>query len=97
MIEVYNWLVDHGHINPPWKEIHVDEDSLYAEDPLENTFISIFYKSYGVAIFVGCLRPKISVGGDYSIDPDCWSVINFLEDNLEEMYDKLMRKAVESV
>lgn len=93
MTEIYNWLVDNGHINPSWEEIHIKEDSFYAEDPLENTFISIYTKSYGVVIFVGCLEPKISIGGDYSIDTDCWSIIDFLENNLEDMYDKLMREA----
>ena len=67
-----------------------------AEDKMENTFISLFTRggSELVAI-VGMKHPKVSVGGAtdaviHSIE----DVIYFLEDNLEDMYDALMRKAV---
>lgn len=95
--EVYEWLKSHGHIHDEWENISVTDDGFYAEDEMENTFISIFTRGGNeLVIYVGCLRPKVSVGsgtGCYVSHSD--DVINFLEDNLEDMYDKLMRKVME--
>jgi hypothetical protein len=96
---VKEWLEDHGHINPNWDCIGVGDDSFYAEDKMENTFISLFTRgSDELVAIVGMKHPKISVGGAtdaviYSIE----DVIYFLEDNLEDMYDQFMRKAMSEV
>ena len=95
-ILVKEWLENHGHINSNWDCVAVSEDSFYAEDKMENTFISIFTRGGDeLVIYVGCLRPKVSVGSStgYYVS-NCWDVIDFLEDNLEDMYDELMRKVV---
>lgn len=96
---VKEWLETHGHINPAWDCIGVGDDSFYAEDKAENTFISIFTRAAGELIFyVGCKRPKISVGGSTGhFAFSCEDVINFLEDNLEDMYDQLTRKVMKEV
>ena len=93
---VKEWLENHGHINSNWDHIGVDDDGFYAEDEMENTYISLFIKGGDELVaIVGMKHPKVSVGGAtdatiYSIE----DVIYFLEDNLEDMYDALMRKAV---
>lgn len=93
---VKEWLENNGHINPNWDYIGVSDNSFYAEDKMENTFISLFSRGGCELIaIVGMMHPKVSVGGAtdtaiYSIE----DVIYFLEDNLEDMYDQLMRKAV---
>lgn len=95
-IDVKEWLESHGHINPTWDRVEVNEDSFYAEDEMENTFISIFTRGGDeLVVYVGCLRPKVSVGSStgYYVS-NCWDVIDFLEDNLEDMYDQLMRKVM---
>ena len=81
-------------INPTWNCIEVNEDSFYAEDEMENTFISIFTSSSDeLVVYVGCLRPKMSVGGITGYQITCSDdIIYFLEDNLEDMYNELMRK-----
>jgi hypothetical protein len=95
--EVYEWLKSHNHVNEKWDCIAVGEDSFYAEDKMENTFISLFQRGENELVaVVGMMRPNVSVGGPtdaviYSYE----DVIYFLEDNLEDMYDELMRKAVE--
>ena len=98
MIWVYikEWLESHGYINPTWDCVEVNEDSFYAEDEMENTFISIFTSSNDeLVVYVGCLRPKMSVGGttDYQVTHSD-DIIYFLEDNLEDMYNELMRKVI---
>lgn len=98
MIWVYikDWLESHGYINPTWDCIEVNEDSFYAEDEMENTFISIFtHGNDELVVYVGCLRPKVSVGGKtgYQITHSD-DIIYFLEDNLEDMYNELMRKVI---
>lgn len=63
---------------------------------MENTFISIFTHSNDeLVVYVGCLRPKVSVGGKtgYQITHSD-DIIYFLEDNLEDMYNELMRKVI---
>lgn len=96
--EVYEWLKSHGHIHDGWETIAVGDDRFYAEDEMENTFISIFTRGGNeLVLYVGCFRPKVSVGsgtGYYVSHSD--DVINFLEDNLEDMYDELMRKVMEN-
>lgn len=95
---VREWLKDKGHIGDHWERLDVTEDSIYAEDLFENTFISIFTRGKNeLILYVGCLQPKISVGGatGYRIST-CWDVIDFLEDNLEDMYDELTKKFVEA-
>ena len=95
--EVYEWLKSHSHIHDEWENITITDDGFYAEDKMENTFISIFTRGGGeLVLYVGCLRPKVSVGsgtGLYVSHSD--DVIGFLEDNLEYMYDALMRKVME--
>ena len=94
--EVYEWLKSHGHVHEGWDCIGVGDDGFYAEDEMENTYISLFTKGGDELVaIVGMKHPKVSVGGAtdatiHSIE----DVIYFLEDNLEDMYDALMRKAV---
>ena len=92
--EVLQWLKDKGHINDKWAEISWADDSLYCRDEFENTMISVFNRVNGELIcYVGCLQPKVSVGGPtgvYVINP--WDVIDYLRDNLEDMYEDLMKK-----
>ena len=92
--EVYEWLKSHNHIHEGWECIEVGDDSFYAEDEMENTFISIFTRSEDeLVLYIGCLQPKVSVGSSTDCYvSNCWDVIDFLEDNLENMYDELMRK-----
>jgi hypothetical protein len=93
---VCKWLKDRGHIGDHWERLDVTEDGIYAEDSFENTFISIFTRGENeLVLYVGCLQPKVSVGsgtGYYVVT--CWDVIDFLEDNLEDMYNELMRKVM---
>lgn len=95
---IIEWLELHGHISFNWEEI-TNEDCVYCADTLENTFISIFTKVSGeLVVFVGCNKPKISVGGDTGIYIQSeWDIIDYLEDNLEDMFDKLNIKIMESV
>jgi hypothetical protein len=97
--EVYEWLKSHNHVHEKWDCIAVGDDSFYAEDKMENTFISIFTRGGDeLVLYVGCLRPKVSVGsGTGCYVSNCWDVIDFLEDNLEDMYDELMRKVMNEV
>ena len=96
-ILVKEWLENHGHINPNWDCIGVSDDSFYAEDKMENTFISLFTRGgCELVAIVGMMHPKVSVGGSTGIDVYSHeNVIWFLEDNLEDMYDELMRKVVQ--
>ena len=95
-MEVKEWLESHGHIHSGWDCIGVSDESFYAEDKMENTFISLFVRGdCELVAIVGMMHPKISVGGStgvavYSHENVIW----FLEDNLEDMYDQLMRKVV---
>ena len=95
--EVYEWLKSHGHVQENWDCIEISDDSFYAEDSMENTFISLFTRGVDeLVLYVGCLRPKMSVGGSTGFYvSDCWDVIDFLVDYLEDMYDELMGKAME--
>jgi hypothetical protein len=98
-MKVKNWLEFYGHINSNWDCVAVSEDSFYAEDKMENTFISLFQRGgCELVAIVGMLHPHISVGGStgitlYSHENVTW----FLEDNLENMYDELMEKAMNEV
>ena len=96
---VKEWLENHGHINSNWDCVAASEDSFYAEDKMENTFISLFQRGEcELVAIVGMMRPKVSVGGP--TDAVIYShedVIYFLEDNLEDMYDQLMYKAMNEV
>lgn len=95
-VYIKEWLESHGYINPTWNCVEVNEDGFYAEDEMKNTFISIFtHNNDELIIYVGCLRPKVSVGGTTGyqiIHSD--DIIYFLEDNLEDMYNELMRKVI---
>ena len=97
--EVYEWLKSHGHINDEWENIAVTDDGFYAEDKMENTFISLFTRGSDdeLVFYVGCLRPKVSVGSCTGLYVShSGDVIGFLEDHLEYMYDALMRKVMEN-
>lgn len=97
--EVYDWLRSHNHVHENWERIEINDDSFYAEDEIENTFISIFVRGGDeLVLYVGCLRPKISVGsGTGWYVSTCWDVIDFLDDHLEDMYDELMKKVMNEV
>ena len=98
-VYIKEWLESHGYINPTWNCVEVNEDSFYAEDEMENTFISIFtLDNNELVVYVGCLKPKASVGSStgYHVS-NCWDVIDFLDDNLENMYDELMKKVMNEV
>ena len=94
---VREWLDYHGHIRDDWDRIDVTEDGIYCEDTPENTFISVFTKFSGeLVVFVGCLSPKLSVGGHTCIYvEDVWQVIDYLQDNLENMFEDLANKFFE--
>ena len=93
--EVYEWLKNNGHIKDTWDYTSIDEDSLYSEDDIENTFISIFTRAGNeLVVYVGCLVPKISVGRSGAIVHHHEDVINYLENNLEQMYDELMKDGI---
>lgn len=94
---VHEWLKSHGHVNENWDCVAVGEDSFYAEDKAENTFISLFTRGGSELIaVVGMNHPKLSVGGSTGVEVFSHEdVIYFLEDNLEYFYDELMRKVVE--
>lgn len=96
---VKEWLEDHGHINSNWDYVAVSEDSFYAEDKMENTFISLFLRGgCELVAIVGMIRPKVSVGSPTdAVIHSHEDVIYFLEDNLEDMYDQLMEKAIKKV
>ena len=94
--EVYEWLKSYNHIHEGWDCITVNDDGFYAKDEMENTFISIFTRGGDeLVLYVGCLKPKVSVGSStgYHVS-NCWDVIDFLDDNLENMYDELMKKVM---
>ena len=95
--EVYEWLKSHGHVREDWDCIGIGDDSFYAEDKMENTFISIFLRGGDeLVLYVGCLRPKVSVGSGTGLYVShSGEIIGFLEDHLEYMYDALMRKVME--
>ena len=95
--QVHEWLESHGHVNSNWDCVSVGIDSFYAEDKAENTFISLFVRGRRELVaIVGMNRPKVSVGSGTGVEVySAEDVIYFLEDNLEDMYDELMRKAVE--
>ena len=95
--EVYEWLKSHNHVHENWDCIAVGDDSFYAEDKMENTFISLFVRGgCELVAIVGMMHPKISVGGSTGVEVYSHeNVIWFLEDNLEDMYDELMRKVVQ--
>ena len=97
--EVYDWLRSHNHVHENWERIEINDDSFYAEDEIENTFISIFTRGGDeLVLYVGCLRPKISVGsGTGWYVSTCWDVIDFLDDHLEDIYDELMQKVMNEV
>ena len=94
---VKEWLENHGHINPNWDCIGVSDESFYAEDKMETTFISLFVRGgCELVAIVGMMHPKISVGGSTGVAVYSHENVNwFLEDNLEDMYDELMRKVVQ--
>ena len=51
-----------------------------------------------LVVFVGCNKPKISVGGDTGIYVQSeWDIIDYLHDNLEDMFEKLGVKMMEGV
>ena len=66
---------------------------------METTFISIFTRGGDeLVLYVCCLRPKVSVGsGTGCYVSNCWDVIDFLEENLEDMYNELMKKVMNEV
>ncbi len=92
--EVYEWLLNHGHVNPSWELVDITEDGFYAEDSFENTFISLFTRGGDeLVVFVGCLHPKVSVGGATSVCVEShFDVLDYLHDNFEVYYEKLAEK-----
>ena len=95
---VEEWLEMHGHISFNWEE-QTAVDSIYYADTVENTFISVFTKVSGeLVVYVGCLRPKVSAGGHTGIYVESeWDVIDYLHDNLEDLFEKLNEKIMEGV
>lgn len=93
---ITEWLEIHGHISFDWEEI-TNEDCVYCADSLENTFISIFTKATGeLVVFVGCFNPHVSVGGDTGICVETeWEIIDYLHDNLEDLFETLNTKIME--
>ena len=95
---ITEWLEIHEYISFDWDEIH-NENSIYCADPIEGTFISIFIKPADeLVVFVGYNSPKIFVGGDTGIYIQSeWEIIDYLHDNLEDMFEKLNIKIMEVV
>ena len=90
---VKEWLERRGYISDAWEQIDVDDGGIYCADPAENTFISLFVNGGFLVCFVGCINPKISAGGD--TDCPCshyCDVINYLSDELDNLFDILARK-----
>ena len=83
-----------GHINAQWERIEVSQDGIYCEDTSENTIISIFTKVSGeLVVFVGILKPKMSIGGETGIYVEThWDVCDYLIDNMERLFEKLEDK-----
>lgn len=92
--EVRFWLERKGHINSQWERIEVSQDGIYCEDTSENTIISIFTKVSGeLVVFVGILKPKMSVGGETGVYVEThWDVCDYLIDNMERLIEKLEDK-----
>ena len=90
---ITEWLEIHGHISFDWEEI-TNEDCVYCADTLENTFISIFTKVTGeLVVSIGCFKPRVSVGGDTGLYVQTeWEIIDYLHDNLEDMFETLNTK-----
>ena len=90
---ITEWLEIHGHISFKWEEI-TNDDCVYCADTLENTFISIFTKNTGeLVVSVGCFHPRVSVGGDTGLYVQTeWDIIDYLHDNLEDLFETLNTK-----
>jgi hypothetical protein len=90
---VKEWLERRGYISDRWERVEVDDCGIYCADTMENTFISLFINGGFLVCFVGCIKPKVYAGGD----TDCrcshyCDVINYLDDELENLFDALERK-----
>ncbi len=91
---VKEWLEDHGHINPDWETVEVQDNGIYCCDTMENTMISIFIKgSMELVVFVGTLKPKMSVGGNTGIYvQSVYDIDGYLSEILEDLYNRLAEK-----
>lgn len=95
---ITEWLELHGYISFDWEEI-TNEDCIYCADTNENIFISIFTNVAGeLVVFIGCNKPYISTGENTGIYVQSeWDIIDYLKDNLEDMYDRLNIKIMEEL
>lgn len=95
---VEEWLELHGYISFDWEEQNTD-NCIYYADTKENTFISIFTKVSGeLIVYVGMFNPHTSVGGDTSIYIISeWDIIDYLHDNMEDLFEKLNQKIMGGV
>ena len=88
---VEDWLMRKKYINYTWDRIDVTEEGFYCEDKFENTFISLFSKGQNQLVcFLGCLSPKIYVGGDTCYHD--YDAIYYLENNFEYLSERLNEK-----
>ena len=94
---VREWLDYHGHIRDTWERIETHDHGVYCEDTIENTFISVFTKVSGeLVVGVGCVTPKVTISIQTGIYvEDVWQVIDYLHDNLENMFEDLANKFFE--
>lgn len=91
---VKDWLERHGHIRPDWETIEISNDGIYCSDTMENTIISIFTKvSTELVVFVGTIKPKVSVGGNTGIYiQSIYDVTDYLSDIMTDLYESLEKK-----
>ena len=90
---VKDWLIDHGYANENWDYIEVTDSSIYLKDDNENTYISAFQAHGNLIVFVGSVKPKISVGGDTGFACNSpWDAIDYFIEYMEDLWDDLGKK-----
>ncbi len=90
---VKEWLIQHGYAREDWDCIEITDSSVYLQDSIENTFISAFQSHGNLIVYVGAVKPKISVGGDTGFPCSSpWDAIDYFIDYLEELWEDLDKK-----
>ena len=95
-IVVKDWLIRHGHAHEGYEVVEVGEDSVYLQDPIENTWISLFVGHGNLKAYVGTVIPHISAGGDTGWACESpYDAIAYLEDFMEDLWEALNIKMME--
>jgi hypothetical protein len=93
---VKDWLILRGYAHEGYEVIEVGEDSVYLQDPIENTWISLFANHGNLIVFVGTIAPHISAGGDTGWACESpWDAIDYLKDHMESLWEALNIKIME--